>query len=60
MNRRRFKTFGSLQQIFRQSPHLHHMYFRSAAVLVQLAHQLGYSHYDVVGYVDPAFEEDWE
>ena len=57
---RRFKTFGSLKQIFRQSPHKHHIFFRSAAVLVQLAHQAGYSHYDVVGYVDPAFEEDWE
>ena len=57
---RRFKTFGALKQCFRHSPHLHHIFFRSAAVLVQLAHQCGYSHYDVVGYVDPAFEEDWE
>ena len=56
---RRFKTFGGLTQTFRQSPHKHHLYFRTAAVLVQLAHQRGYSHYDVVGYVDPAFEEDW-
>lgn len=57
---RRFKTFGSLKQIFRHDVNLHHLFFRSAAVLVQLAHQCGYSHYDVVGYVDPATEENWD
>ena len=56
---RRFKTFGALEQRFRHSPHKHHMFFRAAAVLIQLGHNNGYSHYDVVGYVDPAFEEDW-
>ena len=56
---RRFKTFGALTRTFRHDPNNHHLFFRSAAVLVQLAHQCGYSHYDVVGYVDPAFEEDW-
>ena len=57
---RRFKTFGSLTHTFRHSPHIHHIFFRSAVVLVQLAHEIGYSHYDVVGYVDPAFEADWD
>ena len=57
---RRFKTFGALQQRFRHSPDKHHMFFRAAAVLIQLGHSQGYSHYDVVGYVDPAFEEDWD
>ena len=56
---RRFKTFGALTHTFRHSPHLHHLFFRTAAVLIQIAHSNGYSHYDVVGYVDPAFEEDW-
>ena len=56
---RRFKTFGALEQRFRHDVNLHHLFFRSAAVLVQLAHQAGYSHYDVVGYVDPAFEATW-
>ena len=57
---RRFKTFGALQKRFRHNPQKHHMFFRAAAVLIQLGHSNGYSHYDVVGYVDPAFEEDWE
>ena len=56
---RRFKVFGALKQCFRHSPTKHHAFFRSAVVLVQLAHQLGYSHFDTVGCVDPAFEEDW-
>jgi len=56
---RRFKTFSALNQCFRHEPNLHHMFFRSAAVLIQLGHQNGYSHYDVVGYVDPAFEAQW-
>lgn len=55
---RRFKVFAALSQRFRHSPKKHHAFFRSAAVLVQLAHQRGYSHYDTTGYVDPAFDED--
>lgn len=57
---RRFKTFGALQQRFRHDVNKHHLFFRAAAVLIQLGHSNGYSHYDVVGYVDPAFEEDWD
>ena len=57
---RRFKTFAALSHTFRHSPQIHHIFFRSAAVLVQLAHQEGYSHYDVVGYVDPAFANEWD
>jgi len=57
---RRFKMFGSMKQIFRHSPHEHHLFFRTCAVLTQLSHQIGYSHYDVVGYVDPATEAEWD
>ena len=39
---------------------MHHLFFRSGAVLVQIGHQVGHSHFDVIGYVDPAFEEQWE
>ena len=56
---RRFKIFGALKQIFRHSVDKHHAFFRTSVVLTQLAHQRGYSHYDAVGYVDPAFEADW-
>lgn len=56
---RRFKVFGALQQRFRHDVNKHHAFFRAAAVLVQLSHQCGYSHFDVVGYVDPATEADW-
>jgi len=57
---RRFKTFGSLQHAFRLNPNLHHTFFRSVAVLIQLSQQNGYSHYDVVGYIDPACEAEWD
>jgi hypothetical protein len=57
---RRFKTFGALQQCFRHTPHKHHMFFRAAAVLIQIGHKNGYSHFHVVGYVDPKTEQDWE
>ena len=57
---RRFKTFGALQQRFRHNPLKHHMFFRAAAVLIQLGHENGFSHHDVIGYVDPAFEDDWD
>ena len=56
---RRFKCFQALKQCFRHDTRKHHAFFRSAVVLVQLAHQRGYSHYDAVGYVDPAYEADW-
>ena len=57
---RRFKTFGALKQRFRHPIHKHHLFFRAAAVLIQLGHSHGYSHFDVVGHVDPAFEKTWE
>jgi len=56
---RRFKTFGALKQMFRNSPDMHNIFFRAAAVVIQLGHQAGYSHYDVIGYVDPACEKEW-
>ena len=56
---RRFKTFGALTHTFWHSPHIHHIFFQTAAVLIQIAHSNGYSHYDVVGYVDLAYEADW-
>ena len=53
------KTFDALKQLFRHDPNLHHLFFRFVAVLIQLGHQSGHSHHDVIGYVDPAFEADW-
>jgi len=57
---RRFKTFGSLKQMFRHEPDEHHLFFRAAAVMIQLAHQNGCCCYDVVGCVDPACEAEWD
>lgn len=56
---RRFKTFKALDNRFRHDVNEHHIFFRSAAVLIQLGHQLGYSHFDVVGHVDPSYEAGW-
>ena len=56
---RRFKVFKALKHCFRHPTEKHHVFFRAAAVLVQMSHVNGYSHFDAVGYVDPAYEADW-
>ena len=56
---RRLKVFHALKHCFRHPTDKHHVVFRAVAVLTQLSHQSGNTHFDVVGYVDPAFEADW-
>jgi DDE superfamily endonuclease len=51
----RLKTWKSLKQVFRHGRQKHHLVFRSAVVLTQIAMEHGRAPFQVTNYRDPAY-----